>query len=42
MNNLELNKRTIKKKSENQEKILRIVQRYFVTGKKEEIIKKIS
>ena len=32
----------MKKKSRNQEKILRIIQRYFITGKEKEIIKEIS
>ena len=32
----------MKKKSKNQEKILRIVQKYFITEKEEEIIKEIS
>ena len=42
MNDLELNERAIIKKHENQEKILRIVQRYFVTKREKEVIKEIS
>ena len=42
MDSLESSKRAIKKKSENQEKILRIIQKYFVTRKEKEIMKKIS
>ena len=39
---LESNGKTMKEKHENQKKILRIVQKYFVTGKEEEIMKEIS
>ena len=42
MDNSGSNKRIMKKKSKNQEKILRIVQRYFITKKEKEIIKEIS
>ena len=42
MDNSGLNKKTTRKKLKNQEKTLRIVQRYFVTRKEKEIIKKIS
>ena len=42
MNNSGLNEKTIKKRLENQEKILRIVQKYFVTRKEKEIMKEIS
>ena len=42
MDNLELSKKVIKKKSKNQERILRIVQKHFVTKKEEKIMKEIS
>ena len=42
MTTSESNKKITKKKHENQEKTLRIVQRYFVTRKEKEIMKEIS
>ena len=42
MDNFESNKRITEKRSENQEKTLRIIQRHFVTKKEKEIIKEIS
>ena len=41
-NNLESNREVTKKKLENQEGTLRIVQKYFVTKKEKEIMKEIS
>ena len=42
MDSSESNGGVTKKKPENQEKTLRIVQKHFVTGKEEEIMKEIS
>ena len=42
MDSSELSKKVIKKKLKNLERILRIVQRHFVTRKEEKVMKEIS